>query len=183
MDIEDLEIDIIGYGIELRIIVDSYKKILNTLEVEEYPQVNKNIITHLKYRMLVTNILMLISTWEQQIFSFIYKFNSELNNAYNDIRSEYIRVFKVDESLFNSLSEYRKLVGVFKHGKSGDSFKTLVKKQSKFVNETNLYENLKNSISFNLPILNIEEKDIEIIGQKLENFWKEIIKILKNEYH
>ena len=179
MEYINLDIDALGHALELKIICDCFNKTNLALEQSNYPEINKRIIKQLKYRMIVSNIIVIVSTWEQQLMDFIYKFNKTSTNAYNKIKEAYIKYLEIDKKNFEDLAVYRNLVGVFKHGKSGDSFNKLAKKDSKFTKNSVYFEELNDSVTFNLPILNIEESDVEEIGKKFEEFWLNIHSIVK----
>lgn len=179
MEKTDLDIDILGYELELKIINDCFKKTKSMLNETNYQNINKKIIKQLEYRLITSNIILIISTWEQQLMDFAYKFNNNIFMTYESVRKFFISELKIDENAFDEIAEYRNVTAVFKHGKNGDSFKKLIKKHSKFLENSVSFKELNETITFNLPVLNINEDDLEEVNKKLTNFWEYIYMMFK----
>lgn len=167
----NLDISTSEYALELKIIYECFNKTNLTLEQSNYLDINKRIIKQLKYRLIASNIILIVSTWEQQLTDYIYKSDNIEISGYNKIKEHYIKNFKVDEKIFEKLSEYRNIVNVLKHGKNGDSFRKLLKRNSKFLESSIYFEDLYDSVAFRLPILNIEDSDVKKIGEEFIDFW------------
>lgn len=165
-----------GYKLELKLIYRVYNKTKDILKKEKNIGLNANIIKQLEYRMISSNIINIISAWEQQLYLFIYDiFDKSITNKYDLIRDEcYINKLGIDKNLFDQLSVYRKLNNALKHG-TGKSYEELKKKNTKYTDYPSKFIELIDCPAFNIPVLNLEETDVENIGQIFYNFWNSII--------
>ena len=171
----DKELSIIGYNIEIKMILYVNKNLPIDKTIETY----KNNITQymkdcFKYRLLVSNIVSLISTWEQQLYDYISKYyNNNIQNEFGALKQEFINVLQIPNDEFDKIAEYRYLENVLKHGK-GDSYNKLQNMSSKFLDNNPNFVSLQNGVSFNILVLNINETTISELCNTLESFWDQV---------
>lgn len=168
----DREISIVSYQIELKMFLTLYKQIPMEEIIKNFKSnANKYMEENFKYRNIVSNIICLISAWEQQLYNFCSKHcNVNIKNEFKALKPFYINTIGMLQNEFDQIDEYRDLENVFKHGK-GTSYNNLILKNSKFLEPTTSFKELQNGVSFNMLILNIDENTIQEICDALCNFW------------
>jgi len=175
----DVEMETVSYRIEIRMFYTNYKNLPFSQLFERF---NNNVTTYMRdafrYRMIVSNIMCIVSTWEQQLFNFCNKFIKNTSNYYPSVKNKFITDFGVDANLFVELEEYRDIDNVLKHGESSNSYKKLQKANSDFIIKNNEFDDLKKS-NFNMPILNINDTNIFDLCDKIERFWENIVSFSK----
>ena len=177
---EDAEIKILGYMVEIKMFFESYSKLPFDLLRKEYEkELSLQQWEAFRYRMIVSSLFCMISTWEQQIYDYCINFIGPINNNYGDIKDKMAAQFNKYPDLFKEIEEFRYVDNVLKHGVKSDSYKKLENLNSKFILKNSEFSSLRGAC-FNIPLLNINDSSVSDLCKIIEKFWFSILNETKN---